>query len=325
MLILKKSEKKGIDTMKKVAIIGAGQLGSRHLQAIALHEQELSIYVVDPIEESLNRSKDRFLEVDNYYNKQLSFIQSVNELPSVLDFVIIATNSLQRLSVLKELLQNSMVHYLLLEKFLFPKVEEYKEALNLIEEKQVKAYVNCVRRMWPSYREFKNNLMPNSTIKLKVTGSNWNLASNAIHFLDLFFYLTNDETMIIESSKLDNEPVENKRPGYIEFTGTLTGYAENGNEITLASTVSEDLGVEIIIESGNQHYIIKEGLQEIHSNNIIEQFSIYNQSGLTHKIFEQLIEKDTCDLVTFERSVADHLLLLRAFNKFLNGREGAIT
>lgn len=311
--------------MKKVAIIGAGQLGSRHLQALALHNSELNIYVVDPSEKSLNRSKERFLEIDDYHNKQLSFIQSIEELPTVLDFVIIATNSLQRLSALKELLQNSKVQYLLLEKFLFPKMEEYEEAQKLIEEKQVKAYVNCARRMWPSYQDFKNSLLPKTNIKLSVTGSNWNLASNAIHFLDLFFYLTKDATMMIDTSKLDDKIIENKRPGYIELTGTVTGQTTSGNKLELSSVVSDEVTIEMTIKIDDRHYVIREGAQEIQSNDIIEEFAIFHQSELTHKVLEQLLETDTCDLVTFERSVQDHLLLLNAFNKFLNGREGAIT
>ncbi|WP_342508855.1 Gfo/Idh/MocA family oxidoreductase [Sporosarcina sp. FSL K6-2383] len=312
--------------MKKIAIIGAGQLGSRHLQALALHESELNIYIVDPLEESLNRSRDRFLEVDYYHNKQLSFIHSVKDLPAVLDFVVIATNSLQRLAVLKELLDNSKVHYLLLEKFLFPKIEEYEEAMKLIEEKKVKAYVNCARRMWQSYQELKNKFINEPNIKLSVMGSNWNLASNAIHFLDLFFFVTNDKTIAIDSSKLDNELIKNKRLGYIELTGTLTGHTIGGNEFTLtSSTLLENVTVEITIESDNQHCVIKEGFQEIHCNGEIEKFEMFHQSELTHKVFEQLIETETCDLVTFERSVQDHLLLLNAFNGFLNGWKGVIT
>ena len=36
--------------MKKVIIIGAGQIGSRHLQALAAIKTPLDIYVVDPTE-----------------------------------------------------------------------------------------------------------------------------------------------------------------------------------------------------------------------------------------------------------------------------------
>lgn len=311
--------------MKTIAIIGAGQLGSRHLQALALYKEALTIYVADPIEESLDISRARFVEVDKHKNKDLIFIQSIANLPGLLDFVVIATNSLQRLAALKELLHTSKVQYLILEKFLFPKVAEYDEALELIAKKEVKAYVNCARRMWPSYQALKEEIIHDTNIKLTVTGSNWNMSSNAIHFLDLFFYLTNDKTMRLETEWLDNDLIENKRPGYIEFSGALEGHSITGNKLSLTSTREGSQVLEITIESNKQTVRINESLQEIHSKNELIKFPVLHVSETTHKVFEQLIEQDTCDLVTFEKSAQDHLLLLKAFNKFLNGREGAIT
>lgn len=311
--------------MKKIAIIGAGQLGSRHLQALALHKEAITIYVVDPVEESLNLSRARFIEVDEHKNKNLIFTQLISSLPLVLDFVVIATNSLQRLAVLKELFHTSKVQYLLLEKFLFPKVEEYDVALKLITEQEVKAYVNCTRRIWPSYQELKSELDEYSNIKLHVSGSNWNLSSNAIHFLDLFFYLTDDKTMMFHTDELDEELIGNKRLGYIDFSGTLKGNTVTGNKLLLTSTLEGSRIPELIIESDQRTFIINESLQEIQKGNEITKFLLFHVSETTHKVFEQLIEQDTCGLVTFERSVQDHLLLLKAFNKFLNGREGAIT
>ena len=311
--------------MKTIAIIGAGQLGSRHLQAIALHKKALTIYVVDPSEESLDISRARFWEVDKYENKDLIFIQSIADLPRLLDFVVVATNSLQRLSVLKELLQISKVHYLLLEKFLFPKEAEYEEALELMAEKEVKAYVNCARRMWPSYQGLKEEMTHDTNIKITVTGSNWNMSSNAIHFLDLFFYLTNDKTMTFDLSRLDDNLIESKRQGYIDFSGAIKGYSVTGNNLSLTSNRKGSKPLTITIESDQRVVKINEGLQEIHSENEIIEFPILHVSKTTHKVFEQLIKQGTCELVTFERSVQDHLLLLTEFDKFLNGREGAIT
>ena len=46
--------------MKTVLVIGAGQLGSRHLQALKLVQNDLSISVVDPFQASLDVAKERF-------------------------------------------------------------------------------------------------------------------------------------------------------------------------------------------------------------------------------------------------------------------------
>lgn len=45
--------------MKNIAIIGAGQLGSRHLQALAQVNADVILHIVDPSEQSLEVSKQR--------------------------------------------------------------------------------------------------------------------------------------------------------------------------------------------------------------------------------------------------------------------------
>ena len=50
--------------MVNVAIIGAGQLGSRHLSSLALSVNDLEIQVVDPFQGSLEVAKSRFEEAN---------------------------------------------------------------------------------------------------------------------------------------------------------------------------------------------------------------------------------------------------------------------
>lgn len=164
-----------------------------------------------------------------------------------------------------------------------------------------------------------------SNIKLNVSGTNWNLSSNAIHFLDLLFYFTNEKTMMLDTNELDEDLIGNKRLGYIDFLGTLKGNTVTGNKLFLTSTTEGSLIPELIIESDQRTFIINESLQKIQKGNEITKSPLFHVSETTHKVFEQLFEQDSCDLVTFERSVQDHLLLLKAFNKFLKRREGAIT
>ena len=49
--------------MKKVYLIGAGQIGSRHLQALKSVSQPLSIKVIDPFQNSLDVAKQRYEEM----------------------------------------------------------------------------------------------------------------------------------------------------------------------------------------------------------------------------------------------------------------------
>lgn len=45
--------------MYNIIIIGAGQLGSRHLQGVLKSTYALNVTVVDPSEESLNTARER--------------------------------------------------------------------------------------------------------------------------------------------------------------------------------------------------------------------------------------------------------------------------
>ena len=113
--------------MYQIAIIGAGQLGSRHLQALARLTTECEITVIDPSLESLAVAKQRFEEMP--VNKAVCVVgygTSVDELPVELDYVVVATGADVRLKVLQSLLARSTVRYMLLEKVLFQRLGDYE-------------------------------------------------------------------------------------------------------------------------------------------------------------------------------------------------------
>ena len=49
----------------KIAIVGAGNIGSRHLQALAKVNYNLAITVIDPSNEALKLANERYNEVSN--------------------------------------------------------------------------------------------------------------------------------------------------------------------------------------------------------------------------------------------------------------------
>ncbi|MCV3262394.1 Gfo/Idh/MocA family oxidoreductase [Vibrio harveyi] len=55
-------------------IIGAGQLGSRHLQALAQLDDKFSIYVLDPFEQSLEVAKQRYQEVAQETSPEVTYV-----------------------------------------------------------------------------------------------------------------------------------------------------------------------------------------------------------------------------------------------------------
>lgn len=310
--------------MGNIAIIGAGQLGSRHLQAMAKVEDDIIIYIVDPSEDSLKLSRTRFAEM-NQNNITLYCLKEVTELPSKIEFAVIATNSMQRLMVLKQLLEHSKVNYLILEKFLFPYIEEYEIATQLIESTNTAVFVNCARTMWPNYHKIRTILSEEKEVKIEVSGSHWNMASNSIHFLNLFSFITECNNFKVDTSALDKRLLKNKRVNYIEFTGILKITTNCKHELILKSYVEKRLPFKISIVSENYCIMINELQEEWMINGKKGYFPLIYQSNLTNIIYKQLQQSRDCNLVSYQRSVKEHLILLNAFNYFLNGREGVIT
>ena len=94
---------------KNIVIIGAGQIGSRHLQAMAKMDFPACIWVVDPSDISLAVSKDQFHQVAVSPNiESVNYQNSIDPIPDNLNVVIVATNANIRLSVFIENLSCSL-------------------------------------------------------------------------------------------------------------------------------------------------------------------------------------------------------------------------
>ena len=158
--------------MTNVVLVGAGKLGSRHLQAISQARlKNLKIFVVDFNPEAITNSKKRLEEVGIKKNTtSVVFLNNINELNiTTINLLIIATTSENRFNVLKEISNNFSILNLILEKFLFQKEETYYKAEKLIEDSKIKAWVNCPRRQWKFYIDLKERLKNNKIKKFQVS------------------------------------------------------------------------------------------------------------------------------------------------------------
>lgn len=301
--------------MNNVVIIGAGQLGSRHLQALALVSPEISIQVVDSSAEALSVAESRFKEVGSGFKGQISFHTSIAELPEEISVAIVATGSKVRRAVLEQLLDHSNVMYCILEKVLFTKEEDYVAVEKLLKQKNVKAWVNCPRRMMKVYQDIQKELKGN--IHFVATGNNWGMGCNGIHLLDIFSFLTGRTDIKLSNELIDKTILESKRPGYIEFSGAITGTAnQHSFHITSFSEAVSPLHVHI--HTGTTRYSLQEGangklwISRLDKNWEWEEkgFEMPFQSKLTNIVVQDLLSKGNCDLTPFETSKELHLLFL---------------
>ncbi|MBN9300126.1 MAG: Gfo/Idh/MocA family oxidoreductase [Filimonas sp.] len=312
---------------QNVAIIGAGQLGTRHLQGLKSAKLAMNIYVVDNSDNSLDLAKLRYSEVpENEYEKTITYVKQLGELPPHLELVIVATSSAPRSLIFNELIKGKKIKFLVFEKFLFQTIAEYDEVSNKLREKSIQCWVNCTRRMFPHYLELKNILSGEDVLAFEVLGSNWGLACNSIHYIDLFAFLTGEQFIEYDLTRLNNEIYSSKRAGYIEFNGTILGKSENGCRLNLLCEIDEKVSVIIRITTKNFFIEINEatGVAFLLSDNEkkdIKVSSLY-QSQLTGLLAESLLNNLTCNLPTYQESAALHKQILLPFLEKYNELAG---
>lgn len=311
--------------MKKIAIIGSGQLGSRHLQSLAKLGEEFELYIVDPSVEALKIALERFEEVRGKNTSKVTALQQIEHLPPLLNLAIIACNSLQRRMAIENLYKVSKCDLLILEKFLFPALEDYEAIGKLLKTNNVKAWVNCPRRMYSDYQKIKGVIGDISDISIQVSAGQLGLGSNAIHHIDLFKFLGGGSIKSIQTDSLKQKIYASKRNGYIEFYGTLKVNAQNGT-LSITSFEHSDLPLTISITTATCKVLIQESkgpfaLISKKENNWEKEeisFTFQHQSELTQIAVSEIFSKGTCSLPIYDESASIHKLLLESYHSFYN-------
>jgi predicted dehydrogenase len=311
-------------------VIGAGQLGSRHLQSLLKFRlKKLTICVVDPNEQSLKTANERANEIEHFHI--LSFNISWEVIPKDLFLVIVATNSNVRESVTIRLLKDFNVHVLILEKILFPEIKAYSNVEELLKKSNTICYVNHARRMFDGYKFIKAKLK-NDRYHFQIVGSNWGLACNGLHYIDLIEYLSQSKIANLNTDLVDEKLLNSKRDGFVEFTGQISGVLQNQNTFTIISIASTDVIAPAISIMGasKRLYIQENGL--IPSISIFEKttdfvaknmkFDIPLQSNLTGSVLEEIINNRAIFLTPYKDAFHSHLVFISALLKNYNKIKG---
>lgn len=93
-------------------------MGSRPLQGLKLSKLKSDIWVVDNNSNSLQIAQQRYEEGEVNSNQTIYYLQLIEQLPTELDLVVIATSSKPRLTNFKSLLAKVKVTNIILEKFI---------------------------------------------------------------------------------------------------------------------------------------------------------------------------------------------------------------
>ena len=304
--------------MRKILLVGAGQLGSRYLQGLSSLRDLSAITVVDPSEKSLLIANERFAQMPVSSEHVVTFSTSLCDAPRVLDLALIVTPAHCRAGVVADLVDRHLVKAWLLEKVLAQNCDQLDQIQRcLLANKQV--WVNTPRRLMAWHQEIRAQLLNygHRPLKVRVVGGCWNLACNAIHFIDLVSWWVQANVESIDSKDL-GDWVKSKRSGFFEVLGCLNVSYVDGTELQLCC----DSGSEpllIYVNSPEGEWIIDE-FNGVLSKPFGGQLhgKLDFQSSMTAPLVEEIFQLEDCRLPTLSESVMQHRLLLSAFLEHWN-------
>lgn len=302
----------------KILVVGAGQLGSRHLQALSKIALPVEIEVLDPFPASLTVARSRFDEMlPNPLVQGVRYLSDAEGVSTHIDFAIVATNADVRADVVRALLGRGEIRHMLLEKVLFQKLADHADIRALFELHGVKAWVNHPRRMFPVYQEVRAWLAGAREVSYQLNGGGWGLACNGLHFIDHLAFLTGEQNLVLSGAGLHDTTIPSKRQGFIEFSGALHGRLGphpfalhcHAEPAPVLLTVSSEQASLVVDEAkGSVRFATKEGgwtwterLEKI----------VRFQSELSHLVAQDVLGTGRCALPTYAEAVRLHVPFLR--------------
>jgi predicted dehydrogenase len=310
--------------LARIAIVGVGNLGARHLQSLAQVDSELAVDIVDPSEASRDRGLEILAQSGGLRNGVVRGFSDVDQLPASPDLAIVATNSIQRPKAVETLVRAG-TQRMVLEKVLFTRLRDYEDANALFSRSGIRAWVNCGRRFSPRAMDVAS-MLKGKPFVYKVEGAGWGLGCNVIHHIDEFASLAGSDDVSLSEDRLDREIVPSKRSGYIEFTGTLTGKGANGCRFSAHCSPGEFSGREVGIATDDLSLNISQTKQTLtvsdRSGTRTEPFPIPLQSEVTARHVTDILEGREPALPSYASAARLHRAMLTAFLSHLRRVSG---
>jgi predicted dehydrogenase len=311
----------------RIAVVGVGNLGARHLQSLARLDADFVVDVVDPSQAARDRGVDLFAEAGGLKRGHVNAVASLERLSGTPDLAIVATNSAERPRVIRALVEAGTPN-MILEKVLFTRLEEYDAAASLFAMSGTRAWVNCGRRFAPRTDELLA-MVHGKPFNYRVDGAGWGLACNVIHHLDEFAFLTGCDDVVLSGDELDSGAIPSKRRGYIEFTGTLSGRTANGSNFSASCVAGDFSGRRVTIEAEDLELTISQFDQTLRVSNgqgvRTVPFPIPLQSEVTARHVTDILDGKQPSLPDYSTAARLHRLMLDIFISHLRRCTGNST
>ena len=321
---------------KKVLLVGCGQVGSRHLQAVSSLNEVSEIHIVDSNSKSIDLAKTLLGEVPDI-NRKIKFklFKELSDDSREGDIFIVATLAKGRCELVKQIENKLNYKNFLIEKIASQSVREYLDLLQFCEKKELSVWVNCQMRSYKIHKYIKSLLDPSEPIIFGNFGGNLGLACTGIHYADLFLFYDGSKEIKSACSNIDNILHPSKRGKDIyDLSGMLCGYSKKGNRCII-SYGKTDMGPDYVsIVSSRYKFIVDNYIttaafeSRADSNWTWRRVPIkekYLVSLMSKRVVFDIFKKGTCNLPTLSECLPAHKYILSEllphFNKLLSVKD----
>ena len=309
---------------KKIILVGCGNIGSRHLQALMKFQENISIDIVEPSNKSKHNVNLLIKKLNVKKSPKITWLNSIQNLNSTGDVVIVATNSIGRTKLINTLLKQGNKKFII-EKIVCQSRSEYKYLISEFKKYGASGWVNANRRYFTSYQKIKKLFVASNPLQLSVYLGNSGLGTSSIHFIDLFCWLNNDYDVRLTGKYLFDKVYSNKRGKlFKEFAGTIVGSNKKNSLLTISTHSNQSTSQSSIVEiyDGKRHIVINELEEKLYFLTNFEKspkfsFKFGHVSELTYKIVQDIFNTNSCLLPTLQDSYKSHSELFQIFNNHL--------
>ena len=176
----------------RIVLIGTGQIGKRHLQAMSNLTINIEILCYDYNKNSLDTIKT-FITQNSIVFKNIYYFRDYNQLLNKIDsntIVVIATTANGRFDILNDVLLKKP-KAVVSEKPLTQSAKEFSLALKRSSEVNIPVYVNFFTHLQTYYQEIFENNNCKELVSVNTYLPKWGLATVGIHHFDLIAWFSN--------------------------------------------------------------------------------------------------------------------------------------
>lgn len=304
----------------RVLIVGCGNLGSRHLQAVASLSQVREVEVVEPRPEALTKIRDLISEVpQRQFEISFRWATSLKDATPGGDLCIVATQAMGRCELILQVHELLGYRSFLIEKIVSQSVKEYERLLDFSKRHRLTVWVNCKSRAHPSHKRIKNSLKSGEPIVFNIVAGNHGLANNGIHGADLFVFF--DQCAQIKSAGSMIDPIlhpSKRGKNIFDLSGHLHGYTNKGSHFNLSFLANDNASACFSISSPSYRAMVDDGMKWICESSEATEWA-WRQipyeanllvSHMTKAFASDILRTGRCELPTLEECFPAHQFIL---------------